>query len=643
MKKFSLKPLGNFGVNTLNKSCFLICLVATICLSACSNDDDKAIAPQFPQKQNIICNAGEVKEFAFEANTDWSLSSSAIWCMFQKEETEGEYVLSGKSGNHTVTIKVTDDAQITNQVSVAKLELTMAGQTQVIGEVTRSAEGYELKIYDEEGNELDALEAGYETFAPFKVKANFRFAAANFPEWVELASGALTGAANQEVRSGLKLISNDIREKYPVEANDKDVMVFTDESGKAFFSFPVYYKGMDYAEIEVTTPTGNKFDWLVSLDGKDFSQGEVSFKNRMNFTVKTLNDDYEVVFMEKGYDGNIWLMDTSYGPWMSETRQDGNLSITVSELVPNPMMGIPDERTGYVLVFQRAEYELIKNDLEGAISKDGEIAYKYEQNNLLIQFTQKKKETSVTSKFSATEGYWNNPNFGNPIECVEYAGGSDTQFIQDNLGISEFYEIKHPGDITNLYTPYAWAEFMAFNLSDFSEAVPGEPTVGEDGKMYLMISKTDLQGQDVIIIFDNSVGVILRGNEEGGETGGEEKQAFTIMDNAMTPISCSAYQGAFGGEQWFKDNYGVDDISEMVTPAGSVFISLNDANIADFVCYDNDSEQVITTTDIEGYEMGGKMWLNAWFGDGSSIANSTIFLIITGDDGSKHMLFVIKE
>ena len=80
MKKFSLKPLGDSCMKMSCKSWFFIGLLMTFCLAACSDDDDDAVAPIFPEKQNIVCNAGETKEFTFTANTNWSLASSAIWC-----------------------------------------------------------------------------------------------------------------------------------------------------------------------------------------------------------------------------------------------------------------------------------------------------------------------------------------------------------------------------------------------------------------------------------------------------------------------------------------------------------------------------------------------------------------------------------
>ena len=61
----------------------------------------------------------------------------------------------------------------------------------VIGEVTRSAKGYELEVYDEAGEVVKELKVGYQDFSKFSVKANFRFAATNLPGWVELEGGSL--------------------------------------------------------------------------------------------------------------------------------------------------------------------------------------------------------------------------------------------------------------------------------------------------------------------------------------------------------------------------------------------------------------------------------------------------------------------
>lgn len=71
-----------------------------------------------------------------------------------RPDDEEEFVLSGTAGTQTVTLVITDENMQVGNVSVAKLELTMGGQTIVIGEVTRSKVDYKLKIYDKEGNDI---------------------------------------------------------------------------------------------------------------------------------------------------------------------------------------------------------------------------------------------------------------------------------------------------------------------------------------------------------------------------------------------------------------------------------------------------------------------------------------------------------
>lgn len=449
MKKFSLKPLGDSCMKTLCKSWLFIGLLMAFCLAACSDDDDDAVTPIFPEKQNIICNSNDTREFTFTANTNWSLASSAIWCKFKADDME-EFVLSGTAGTQTVTLLVTDDNMQAGNVSVAKLELTMGGQTIVIGEVTRSKVDYELKIYDADGidiTEQGILKVGYRDFVRFDVKANFRFAATNLPGWVELEGGSLVGAVNQKVKGGLKIIENEVREKYPVQASEENVITFADEEGRSFKTFKVVYDGMTPGMMELTRPSSYASDWVVSMDGKTFTQkstggstGEVTLHKRMPFTVKTLEDDFEIVFLSEGWDGNIHLKGSDFDfftyEWIHCEKDGGKLNLTIDEYIPNAMNGDPDERMGYVLAFSRAEYENIKDNLEEAIVVNGEIAYKYEQNNLLVGFTQKEvKEEPDNKAFKIT--YYD----------AEWALQEATCTKADNdygYGIEDVYILKQP-------------------------------------------------------------------------------------------------------------------------------------------------------------------------------------------------------
>lgn len=443
MKKYSLKPLGDSCIHILCKCAFLIGLLMTFSLAACSDDDDDTVTPIFPEKQNIICNAGDTREFTFTANTNWSLASSAIWCKFKADDME-EFTLSGAAGSHTVTLMVTDDNQKVDNISVAKLELTMGGQTIVIGEITRSKVDYELTIYDAEGNVIDentdALVVGYKSFAKFSVKANFRFAATNLPGWVELEGGSMVGAVGQQVSGGLKIIEDESREKYPVVATNENVITFSDEEGRAFRSIKVSYAGMTPGVMELIRPSSYPTDWVVSLDGKKFTQkssggstGDVTITKRMPFTIKTLDDDYVFVYMEE-WEGDVLLIDPDM-LWIHCEGDKGKINLTVDAY--EPFVGFqPEERTGYVLAFSRAEYESIKDNLEENIVENGEIAYKYEQSNLLISFIQKEVKQEVDDqafKITYFDADWDTQE----VKCTK----ADHDY---EYGIDEVYVMKQP-------------------------------------------------------------------------------------------------------------------------------------------------------------------------------------------------------
>lgn len=383
----------------------LMSLVMACGFTACDDDDDNVgTAPIFPEKQEINLAAGGSQEFSFEANTNWSLSSSAIWCVFVKDEVES-FVLSGTPGKQTVTVKMTDDAPA-HETSVAKLELTMGGEKVVIGEVRREAQGYDLQLFDEEGNPISELEVGYNDFKRFKVKANYRFAVTNKPSWVKLEGDALVGGINKEVTGGLEIIQDGNMEKYPVTADQKYTLTFASEDGKSEKQIPLVFKGMPADAISFELPTTNAWGWTVSLDGKTFkntnglNSGSTLYKNQVPFTIKALNDDFVMVYMDNRRtmdENNTWIH-SNLSP-----NKKGEITISVDPGMP------VEERTGYVLVFSRTTYESIADDLDTNLKDDeGNLKYEYEQNNLIMEITQKeeKQESVVDFKVTARNLMW---------------------------------------------------------------------------------------------------------------------------------------------------------------------------------------------------------------------------------------------
>lgn len=417
-----------------------LAMIVIASFTACSDDEDnKNQVPVFPEIKNIACNAGETKDFTFEANMDWILISTNItWCKFQQNGEDKESI-SGSAGTNTVTIKVTDDGQTAEKASTAKLELSMGGQKATIAEVTRSALGYELKIYDLDGNEIQALELGYQKFAQFKVVGNYRYALSGCPEWIELEAPVI-GTPGQEVTGGLQIVEDGNREKYPIEISENDEIIFSDEAGKAVKSFPISFKGMGAKDIEITTPTTSIFNWNVSLDGSQFIQtsgvgGESTIiKDAMEFTIKTLNDEYQIVFMEKASNDHIYLMDPSIKEWMFCTNKGkGSIELKIERL--DPATEFIHEREGYVFAFPKAKYDEIADKLEETILTEDhtDIKLEYQQpSSLMIQFVQKEIETENTGFKVFNSQYI-------PIEVEKV---TDENIINKFDGCTEIYSMQ---------------------------------------------------------------------------------------------------------------------------------------------------------------------------------------------------------
>lgn len=217
----------------------LVALVSVCMLTACSSDDDDAVTPVFPQVQTIAGAAGDVKEFTFDANESWSLSSNKIWCKIAQNDAEKGFVINGTAGKQTVKVTLTDD-DASKDLSVAQLNLKMGGQEVTIAEIHRSAAGYELKVYVRTSPDADpiditetGIEAGYNKYSKFYVESNFRFAVTNTPEWVELEGGFMVGVPNKQVAGGVMFKEGVKNAKYAIDKSEGESITFASQDGKA--------------------------------------------------------------------------------------------------------------------------------------------------------------------------------------------------------------------------------------------------------------------------------------------------------------------------------------------------------------------------------------------------------------------------
>ena len=491
----------------------LMSLVMACGFTACDDDDDNVgTAPIFPEKQEINLAAGGSQEFSFEANTNWSLSSSAIWCVFVKDEVES-FVLSGTPGKQTVTVKMTDDAPA-HETSVAKLELTMGGEKVVIGEVRREAQGYDLQLFDEEGNPITELEVGYNDFKRFKVKANYRFAVTNKPSWVDLEGNVLVGASNKEVTGGLEVHNNDDDAnfgKYAITKEDGYTLTFASEDGKHEEKVPVVFSGMPANDMDITDgPTSNKWSWTISEDGKTFTNGAgvaggggTSYNKHVSFTLKAKNDDFKIVMIDEYTHNDEVHHEEMKDEWMQYAIYDKcKINLTANPLESDP-------RTAYVLAFPSAKYEEIKDDVIGnAFDEAGELKIEYERY-LLMLATQKVIEQTTAAEFKVTDNTLKEiaiKKDTNPANQDTY--GTSIVYTMTQEQQSYFIDPLMGGDLGDIWTYQAWQGDKDVTIGSFFEGVGTQISAWfeSDLTQQVEIYIKDLQGltKKVLIITPNN-------------------------------------------------------------------------------------------------------------------------------------------
>ena len=387
----------------------LMALVSVCMFTACSSDDDDAVAPVFPQVQYIGGAAGAELDFTFDANESWSLSSDKIWCKLVQGEKTDAFVLNGTAGKQTVKVKITDD-DASNDKSVAQLFLSMGGQKVAIAEVTRSAADHKLTVYDAAGNDITetGITVGYNTYTKFTVKSNFRFAVTNTPAWVDLEGGFMVGTPNKEVEGGVAFKENQgVSAKYAIAKDGNYTITFTSEDGKAAVTIPVIYNGMTISTMDVTYPTSSQWAvWNVSLDGKVFTQNgsslnggdtnKFTFYNFVPFKLNTLNDEYQLVVFESKENG---LFEEGSGV-VKLQGEKGDVKLTIDALNSG-------SRELLVYALPQRVFESLENGLDGMLEDDFmTVKSDYDRYFLMdiVQKEDKKGESAVTAPIVTSMG-----------------------------------------------------------------------------------------------------------------------------------------------------------------------------------------------------------------------------------------------
>lgn len=497
---------NKFTLGWLFMTLLMLCCVTT----ACNDDDETATAVSFPQKQKIGGEVGDTKELTFDAVADWQLASSATWCRFVTETGE-EFSLAGKAGSQTVTLKISAEGQdYGDNVSVATLSLFMGGQEAVIAEVVRNAKAYQLKVYkkvkkgDSDAEELvelgkdEPMVAGYDSYLSYVVKANFRFAATDRPEWLIIEGNSVVGAPNVDALVNLQVPASSVYAK----KQQNGTLSFQDEAGKAFYSFPVSYAGMAKEAIRIAGPSNDPWNWEVALDGQTFSKTSISgaestettstFRKFVEYNVTAFNDDYEALFVEKveqapGYFTFVTSVDEPVSEeqpasWMHmEKKGNGVTRITVD--------ASDKEREGYIFIFPKVLYDKVAIDPWSeelgflSVERDfmtGEVSlaigYQFEQNNLAMNVLQKEKMQEVgVAEFEVKLSAFS------PVDCNVIDDEKVNAKITDQFGdvVAQAVNLA-ANDFVTISPKMAEDEFDASNTANVTVMKESEAGVLED-------------------------------------------------------------------------------------------------------------------------------------------------------------------
>lgn len=336
----------------------LILLVTAAIFVACEERDPAAKA-EFPRPQTIECKAGDKPSITLDMEYDWHLSSDALWCKIYNLAEQVQDI-AGTAGRHTLTLAISDEGQ-SLEPSEAHLTLRMGRRSAVVATIVRQAEAASLTVYDSEGKPCDSIELGFNTFQRFSIEANFRFAATDFPEWVEIEGGAISGKANRRTETGVRIVANGSRERYPVTADSGYAITFSNEEGTISFAVPVTFEGMSDRDITIINEAGTTFGWEISLDGTDKRivddfTGEVTpYDGEIAYSIAAREDRFEVVCFEMIIDRGIPRYE--FADWIEFRSETMTLHFDPAT----------ETRYGLVMAFPTGIYNEIRNDIKASI------------------------------------------------------------------------------------------------------------------------------------------------------------------------------------------------------------------------------------------------------------------------------------
>lgn len=328
-------------MKTMKTNKFWMCALAmTALLMGACKEENETSTPIFPTEvTNHTVAAGEEVTIAFTANTDWQLSSDAMWC-----KVDGLFLdTSGKAGEQQVTFRVNADGQSVDD-SKANISLRMGEESRVIATVVRTGITNAIVLGNDSINYThnQTVTIGAEGTLTLVIKETTfdknNLYISQSAEWFDIQREdmAITLSVKPEYL------------KYS-QSNATDSICLSDRE-TPMMRLHVTYTGMDARTIALEPAT--QWGIKVAADGQTYKNSlyEMSqeiFDAPINVTVTALNDAYTLYYANYDKSNGCVLADTA-GLWVSMADDKvGNISLSFEE-------NTGSERTGYLFVLPNA-------------------------------------------------------------------------------------------------------------------------------------------------------------------------------------------------------------------------------------------------------------------------------------------------
>lgn len=492
-------------------------LVVAVALGAISCGGEEETPSKLPNMKIIKCSAGDRPDLVFSAQNNWRLSSDAVWCQFQ---TSGGNLqdISGRAGTHNIKLVIGNE-QIKNEVTYAHITIMMGSKKAVIATIEREPDHYYLKIYDITGTPTTDREImiSYEGWTPMLVEANFDFAAVEYPDWFEIKSGSIFGVAGEQVEFQVRIAANGDRERFPIKKEDGYVVVFSDadRNENRTFSCPITYNGMGEYAISIEGPTEEEFGWVVSSDGKSFSQpaadgSMVTFENELLYNIVSNKDLFNMVYVEN-------IIDRGIPSFKVYTEEDECWMHFDKERMSFTLDATEESRYGFVMAMSRGQYNILSVDFEKGILFETDdssgIDLPLLKNDYLkyvmVSFTQR----GTNDADPATDMHIYHSITALEIPAIRY----DDSAVMAQYGVSEAYIAPFLNSIPNKAPCIVINPRIEGWTTAGYDAADASVEVWYKGRELSMSDKEYYVGENV----DELLSLQLYGPKEGFEIGGE--------------------------------------------------------------------------------------------------------------------------